>query len=432
MVYKVVLEEMGLEELPSDPALVQPGKVYYVIFADDLTFYSLDVSLLPPKISEFKHRCRRYDMDLNAGKSKWVVFLPPNPREPVDHRDWKMEVDGDVLENVDDFQYLGFRLDCEMLDDIHLKMVNDRYIKAARVTGKLMRDLKCVSLFSLRKFYLSMVFSQLYGLVFLDGKRIEFERGVGIFFKTSLGLPDTCPHVVAVTLLQVKHVLQFQAEQRMKLCARWESRPREPVFDAFFVDRVTLFPRGVGLSASLGDTLSELDLPKTLDYRLYANSVSQALAGRVDEERRGRMLSVEGRAFWTELAPNGHLSFDLKKTMARLSFEEARIVFLLFADMLCWSALKKPSRKCVPCSAKFTTCHFFSCPMLFPHEEAWHKFVTLCRTQSWEDVLDLIFLVLRRWVVETPWFRSDFRLHVFSYVNMCSDVVHAAFRWNII
>jgi hypothetical protein len=76
-------------------------------------------------------------------------------------------------------------------------MINQRYLKAAKVTGKLMRDLKCVNFFELRKFFVSMVFSQLYGLVFVDASKVEFEKVVGLFLKASLGLLASFPHVVA-------------------------------------------------------------------------------------------------------------------------------------------------------------------------------------------------------------------------------------------
>lgn len=86
-------------------------------------------------------------------------------------------------------------------------------MKAAQATGRLMNELRCTNLLNLRQFFVSLVFSQLYGLVFVDENRIEFERGVGIFLKASLGLPLSFPHTVACALLGVKHVKQFAMEQ---------------------------------------------------------------------------------------------------------------------------------------------------------------------------------------------------------------------------
>jgi hypothetical protein len=43
---------------------------------------------------------------------------------------------------VDEFLYLGYKLDSELTDQPHTRMINERYIKAAKATGKLMRELK--------------------------------------------------------------------------------------------------------------------------------------------------------------------------------------------------------------------------------------------------------------------------------------------------
>ncbi len=354
VVYKELLAELDIHELPSDPSLIEPGKVYYVIFADDLSFLSLDLYLLGEKTSEFKARCRVFDMEMNANKTNWMAFLTPGtPSEPPLVQDWKLIVDGDEILNVDEFVYLGYKLDSFLTDEAHLRMINDRYLRAARVTGRLMRELRCTNLFNLRKFYVSMVFSQLYGLQFVDCSKVEFERGVGIFVKTSLGLPDSFPHVVACALLHVKNIFVFQLEQRMKCMIRWETKVDSPAFDAFFIDRTVLFPRGVGWNARFGEVLEDLGLLKTIDYRQHFTGLVSALENRCATDHRGRLLATEGRAFWTELGPEGHLSGELKQVLSLLTPESARIIFCLFADMLCWTALKCPTRTCETCVSKF-------------------------------------------------------------------------------
>lgn len=57
-------------------SLTQRGKVYYVIFADDLSFFSLDIHPLEERTNEFGTEGGNFDMALNAGKSKWMAFLP--------------------------------------------------------------------------------------------------------------------------------------------------------------------------------------------------------------------------------------------------------------------------------------------------------------------------------------------------------------------
>jgi hypothetical protein len=432
MVYKEVLKKLDIHELPSDFALIQRGKVYYIIFADDLTFFSLDIEPLETRTNEFGDECVEFDMSMNRGKSKWMAFLPETTSADLPAREeWKIEVNGELLENVDEFVYLGYRLDVHLSDKAHVKMIKEKYIRAAQVVGQLMRDLQCVSLNNLRRFYLSLVFSQLYGLIFVDEGMVEFERGVGIFLKRSLCLPETFPHVVAMALLGVKHVKVFQLEQRTKFLVRWEKRECFPVFEALVVDRSDLFPTGVGLSANYGEVLADLDLVRTLDYCDHFRDIRSTLETRVGTEHRRALFEAEGRAFWTLIGPEGLMCEELKQVLSRLTFESFRIIVLLFADALCWTVLRRPSRSCPFCKLKLCSSHFFSCSHLFHGEHVWMTFVRLCQAGSWEDVVDLVFHILQKWVSSTGIFRDHFRLHVLEYENLCRDDYRAAFRWNI-
>jgi hypothetical protein len=275
-----------------------------------------------------------------------------------------------------------------------------------------------------------MVFSQLYGLVFVDVGKVDFERGVGVFLKASLGLPDSFPHTVALALLHVKHAAVFHLEQILKLLVKWESRVDAPAFDALVIDRTVLFPAKVGLNAILGVSLSRVGISPTIDYRTHYQSIHRIQEEKVTQECREKLLSTEGRAFWTVIGLRGHLEAGLVQAMSELSHEAARIVILLFGDMLCWTSLKSPTRKCPFCKAKFTTAHFFSCSRFFVQEEGWQILVRLCGAESWEDVLDYVFHTLTKWVTCTTLCRADFRLAILSYSNICSDPYRAAFRWN--
>jgi hypothetical protein len=360
-----------------------------------------------------------------------MAFLPEESAADVPERkNWKIKVGNDLLENVDEFVYLGFKLDVKLNDEAHTKMVRERYIRAAQVTGQLMRDLKSVNLLNLRQFFTSLVFSQLYGLIFIDEEKVDFERGVGIFVKRALGLPESFPHVVAMAMLGVKHVSSFQFEQRSKFLIRWEKNERFPVFEALAADRIKLFPIGVGLNARLGEVLHSVGLLRTMDFCEHYREIKAVVGARAEAEHRGRLLSAEGRAFWTVLSPDGYQSFELKQVLSELSFEALRVVVLLFADILCWTALRKPNRVCPFCKGKFTSAHFFSCSIFFSGTSAWPKFVELCKAESWEDVLDCSFEVLQKWVTETNLFKDDFRLHVLEYENLSRDVYSVSFRWN--
>jgi hypothetical protein len=234
-----------------------------------------------------------------------------------------------------------------------------------------------------------------------------------------------------MALLHVKHVALFHLEQVLKLLLRWETRPGAPTFDSLLLDRVFLFPANVGINAQLGNILVNLGFSRTLDYREHYQVVVGAQKARLELDHRARLLSTEGRVFWTEVGASGFLSMEMIQVMTRLSPEFVRILALLFADMLCWSGLKCPTRKCPHCSQKFTTAHFFSCTKFFSQDAGWRTLVGLWAAESWEDAIDYIFHVLTKWATDTSLCRADFRLNVLSYTNLCVDVNRLAFRWNV-
>jgi hypothetical protein len=51
-------------------------------------------------------------MEINADKSKWMLFLPPNPMSLPAVSELRLSLNGIDLEMVDEFTYLGFTIDC--------------------------------------------------------------------------------------------------------------------------------------------------------------------------------------------------------------------------------------------------------------------------------------------------------------------------------
>jgi hypothetical protein len=282
------------------------------------------------------------------------MFFPPPSDADVDiePEDLHLTVDGIPVELVDEFHYLGFRLDSQMSDSKHVAVVNDRYLRAACVVGKLMRDLRCSNLLTPKKFYMTLVFSQLYGIIFVDTNLIEFERGVGVFFRSALGLPKSYPSVVAMSVLGVKHLSVFVLEQRTKFLLKAERLETTPVFTALVADRCELFPIGVGVNARYGEVLETIGVLRTLDYCEYFQKIQPALCAFVDANHRMRLLDSEGRTFWLETLPTGYLPHDLKQVTGLLMGETARICFLILSSSFFWSLLKTPNQPCtVFCSS---------------------------------------------------------------------------------
>ncbi len=210
----------------------------------------------------------------------------------------KEEIRGWAILFSSGFPYLGFVLDTGLTDVSHEKLIRERLFKAARAVGQIMRDLRCSSLISLRRYFLSLVSSQLYGLIFVDLNSVNYELAAGVFFRTAMGLADSFPSAAAMCILNVKPIKTFQQEQRMKFLLKMEAKVRSPGYGSLLHDRCVLFPRNVGVNALLGQVLVSLGAPRTLDYRSYFSDISRAVDGRAVEELRASLLVASGRAFW--------------------------------------------------------------------------------------------------------------------------------------
>ncbi len=413
IVYKVVLDRLGIEELPSDLSKIDPKKVYYVIYADDLTFLSLDTVALKNTANEFAKECEEFDLEVNRPKTKWMVFLPTGHETRVE-LDLEMSILGERIENVDIFTYLGFDLDCELTDKGHVQKLNKRLQQSARATGQILKDMKCADLASLRKYFVTLVMSQLYGSIFIDDSRLEVDKAAGIFFKTAVSLPQSFLHVLCAIFLGVHDVRKVVFEQRLRFLMKVEARPNTPVFSALLVDRCMLMSLGVGLNARLAVTLNSLDVLPTIDYREQYSCLRQALELKIVREHASVLLSAEGRAFWTELLSDGMFPKDLANVVSSLHYEQARIMFLFLADGLRWSAMTCV-QDCVSCKTPFTTAHFFLCDRPFLSGQEWSILMSLCQQGAWLDMIDLVFKTLKLWATQTSLFKPLFILHVLEY-----------------
>lgn len=415
VVYAEIMKKIGVRELPEDLADLDPDAVYYIIFADDITFFGLNLRNLGTVVSHFKQECEPCDLEVNSGKTKWMVFVPAGcPPVEINAADWDFRIDDEVIEHVDEFPYLGFRLDTRLSDEAHVKLIRDRLFKAARAVGQIMRDMQCSSLLSLRRYFLTLVASQLYGAIFVSFDPLEYQQAVGVFFKTALGLADSFPASVAMSMLGLKPFQVFHQQQRMKFLMKLEAKSHSPAFTCLLHDRCVLFPLHVGLNALLGDTLVSIDVPRTLDYKLFFSQISRAIEDRALTDLRSNLLIASGRAFWTELAPLGLFHADLRTVISSLPFDQMRVCILFLSDTLRWSNRLKV-RACELCKRPFTVEHFFSCERDFLSRRGWTVFMSLCVNGSWIDLIETVFVTLQKWALNTAVFSPDLQVTVLGF-----------------
>jgi hypothetical protein len=346
-----------------------------------------------------------------------MAALPQDPSRPVElPENLCIKIGDEVIENVDTFVYLGYELDCMLDDKAHTSRLNTRLLKAACATGQILRDMHCANPFSLKKYFVTLVASQLYGSFFLDSGDLEWEKAVGIFVKSALCLPNSFPTCVCVSLLGLRPLCFKVMEARMKFLLKVEGKPGSPSFSALLYDREHLMPRGFGVNARLGDQLVKYDIVSTLDYRIHYSEILQATGRLSAVEHLTALLSSGGRAFWVEISEDGRLPFDLCSVMSTLQYEQVRIVVLFLADSLQWSAPKKIPCKCPTCETPLSSMHLFSCSCSFLSGQEWSVLMSLFKCASWQDAVDVIFAVLQKWVSETSIFKPSFTLNVLEYV----------------
>jgi hypothetical protein len=327
-----------------------------------------------------------------------------------------VRTDNKLIENVDTFVYLGFELDCALDDKAHRTRINDRLLKAARATGQVMRDMKCASLISLRRYFISLVASQLYGALFLDSSLLEWGKAVGIFVRSALALPHSFPSSLCVALLGLRTIRSKVMAERMKFLLKLESKVKTPSFTALVHDRCHLMPMGVGLSVRLGSVLESLEILRTNDYREHYRRILQALKLNNMMERRSAILSADGRVFWSEISDDGWMPQCFINVLVKLPFEQVRLFVLFLANALRWTALSSP-QPCPFCGSVFSSEHFFSCvTATFLSGREWATLITLCQHRAWQDVVEIFFAVMKRWASEARLLKPLTVLNILEFV----------------
>ncbi len=129
-----------------------------MVFADDLVVLSSNISKLEQVMRELDVVLDEVGMKVNAGKTKWLAYLPENPAPNLDLSLFRGFRYGDTfLENVDMFKYLGFLTSWDLTHNLHVQNRNALLTLAARMSGKLMRSLEVTNFRSLRAYYHSLV-----------------------------------------------------------------------------------------------------------------------------------------------------------------------------------------------------------------------------------------------------------------------------------
>ena len=156
-----------MNDIPSSSSYFE-----FILYADDTTLFSTikySISMNDPNpfqlINEELHKVGEWlssnRLSLNVKKTKFMLFH--TYQKNIDHLTPNIFLNGDTIEQVDTFNFLGIILDKHMSWKSHIEMLAN---KISKYCGILTRLKNYLPLFVLRTLYFSMVNSHLnYGLL---------------------------------------------------------------------------------------------------------------------------------------------------------------------------------------------------------------------------------------------------------------------------
>ncbi len=415
--YATVLAKLNISAFPGSNESLDRNAVYYLVFADDLVLLSANLSNLEAVTNQLQSELARLGMLVNPDKTKWMLFTPLDPLEVPQLESLRLRLGTHQLEMVEEFLYLGFTIDFQSGLSSHVRRREGLLLTAARLSGRLMRQLEVTNFRSLRAYFLSLVSAQLYGISCSNFDRETYQRAQKIFLQEAFNLPQSFPIQLAVWLLGVDDLELLSFRSRVRFLRHViSSRTAEASLNAIIMDREQLFPRGTGwfhdfvqgvpslpqLSSSNLTSLSTLD---SLECDLRA----------VLRERTRRNLLDSSLQHVVELFGQPFMPAPLGSILGDLSFELARTFLLFLANLIRFCFLQNPDSLCPLCNNRLFSRHFFVCEDFQPFEEEhipWGALVREFHEQQWLRGITSIFRRLRNWSRIVPIFREGFRDHM--------------------
>jgi hypothetical protein len=123
VVYARALNMIGVDEAPMNLRHLDPERVYYFAFADDLALFSGNFSKVEEALDRLNNVLPEFGMKMNLGKTCWLPFLPTNSRFRVAEPDrFSLCVRQEELDCVDEFKYLGYTVTSFLSSQAHLAL----------------------------------------------------------------------------------------------------------------------------------------------------------------------------------------------------------------------------------------------------------------------------------------------------------------------
>jgi hypothetical protein len=405
-VYAQVLKRLEISQFPANPRDFDPRRVYYLIFADDLVLISGDLKELERMTNELDRELGDVGMKVNAGKCKWMAYLP----RIFDSHTLSLPLDlairnhGSIIENVEEFKYLGFVTTFDLSHAKHQKARTVLMSLAARFTGKLMKSLEITNFRSLKAYFYALVGSQLYSLSVNTFPEIEYDRAVKQFLESAFTLPSSFPMSIAKIFVGVEELMMQAFNARTNLIRRLlTGRNTDASLAAMILDRELLFTEGRGWNADFVNQFSDLidlreyDLTSLSDVEEARRQLARALA-----HRRHVNFARSGFPFMIDLFPSLVIPSSFTDYVVDLPHESVRIILIFCANLMKWTYFRSTTTTCPFCREELDSPHLFRCPRISPSPLCdWSAFVFEFQSEDFSEALERLFLVLQRWSIIT-------------------------------
>ncbi len=415
-VYATALNRLRVHEFPCEINQISQHSVYYLVFADDLVLLSGDTSRLQEVSNALTGALAPLGMTVNAGKTKWLAFLPEKISSSFVPYYPSLKLNGVSLENVESFRYLGFDFDWDLSKETHRDRREGLQSLAARLMGRLFRRLEVTNFKSLRAYYMTLVRSQLYSFAFSTFSEVEYERAQKIFIQNVFSLPASFPIHTSCFFLRIPSYAESLFEARVKFFSRLASSGSISSLAALVLDREELLPLRIGWNYELDQEVGKLlciddtdftDLEEVADLR--SKLVCEMRAQRV------RCFEASASAFVLDFFPSAQISEEFASFLGNLPHEAVRILLIFFSNQFHYSYLRSTNTACPFCSGHLSSSHLFLCHHTPAPYNNWSALVVEFKEGKYWEAVDRIFLTLQRWAATCRKFTPGFEEKVMEY-----------------
>ncbi len=413
VVYALALERLNIHPMPENLTELDPEKVYFFVYADDLSLFSCNLTKVNRVLSELNRILPDYGMALNPGKTCWMPFVPVHLRHRVEMPDvLGIHVDSDWIECVDRFPYLGFKLNLFLGTNDHVAEKKEKMFAAARCAGRLLKSLQITNLNSIRTFFFSLVASQQYGVAIINFSSEDFRKAAKIFLQTIFCLPDSFPFAAVEGLLRLRGFDLTILQQRLSFIERG-FREGSSISKVLDLDHQVLQHEGVGLTHDLVQVLgrffdvSELEDLDIRDFS-YLQDLRDQLVRQLDDAHFLNFARSTGLNFWTSLADDAFLPSGFGEALGTIEYESARIILLYLGDVFRFSLAASRSI-CPFCPVDLHASHLFLCPNAPFRQELplWSSFLQSFRDGQWSIFIGFLFACFSVWAQRSNFFSES-------------------------